>query len=164
MNNQSAIIIGKVVATHGINGWVVIHSYSHPSDNIKNYNTFLLIEDEVRTIKILQLKVMPKKIIVQLEDYMDISTSQKIIGQNIYVNASEIPSLNKGEYYWKDIEGLNVYTTHDLLIGSVDFIFNNGANDVLAIKKEGKYVYIPYVSEYVKVIVNEKIVINHEVI
>ena len=99
MNNQSAVIIGKVIATHGINGWVAIYSYSHPSDNIKNYNTFLLIEDEVRTIKILQLKVMPKKIIVQLEDYMDISTSQKIIGQNIYVNASEIPSLNKGEYY-----------------------------------------------------------------
>ena len=110
-----------------------------PLRHFSTNNTFLLIEDEVRTIKILQLKVMPKKIIVQLEDYMDISTSQKIIGQNIYVNASEIPSLNKGEYYWKDIEGLNVYTTHDLLIGSVDFIFNNGANDVLAIKKEGKY-------------------------
>ena len=107
---------------------------------------------------------MPKKIIVQLEDYMDISTSQKIIGQNIYVYTSEIPSLNKGEYYWMDIEGLSVYTTHDLFIGSVDFIFNNGANDVLAIKKEGKYSYIPYVSEYIKVMVNEKIVVNHEVI
>ena len=164
MNNENAIKIGKVISTHGINGWLAIHSYSHPSENIKDYNTFLIMEDKIKSIKILKLKVMPKKIIVQLEDYDDINISQRIIGENIYINATEIPSLNKGEYYWRDIEGLAAYTTQDLFIGSVDFIFNNGANDVLAIKQNGKYVYIPYVSEYVKVIIDEKIVINHEII
>ena len=164
MKHESAIIIGKVVATHGINGWIAIHSYSHPSENIKDYNTFLLIEDKIKSVKILQLKVMPKKIIVQLEDYDHINISQGIIGENIYIDATEIPSLNKGEYYWRDIEGLAVYTTQDLFIGTVDFIFNNGANDVLAIKQNEDYVYIPYISEYVKVIDNKKIVIDHEII
>ena len=63
MNNQTAVIIGKVVTTHGIRGWVVIQSYSYPPENIRNYDTFLDINDEKRYIHILQLKIMPKKLL-----------------------------------------------------------------------------------------------------
>ena len=73
-------------------------------------------------------------------------------------------SLKKGEYYWKDIEGLEVYTTKDSYIGSVDFIFNNGANDILAIKQNKELVYIPYINDHIEVIPNEKIIIDHETI
>ena len=61
MNKQSTIIIGKVIATHGIKGWVVIQSYSYPSENITNYDTFLCIDNERKYINILELKIMPKK-------------------------------------------------------------------------------------------------------
>ena len=93
MNNENAIKIGKVISTHGINGWLAIHSYSHPSENIKDYNTFLIMEDKIKSIKILKLKVMPKKIIVQLEDYDDINISQRLIGENIYINATKYQAL-----------------------------------------------------------------------
>ncbi len=92
MNNQSAIIIGKVIATHGIKGWVVIQSYSYPSENISNYDTFLCIDNERRYINILELKMMPKKIIAQLQDFNDINLSETILGQNILINASDILS------------------------------------------------------------------------
>ena len=62
MINESTIIIGKLVATHGIKGWLAIESYSHPADNIKNYKTFIKINNESVSIDILQLKVLPKKL------------------------------------------------------------------------------------------------------
>ena len=64
MNKQSTIIIGKVIATHGIKGWVVIQSYSYPSENITNYDTFLCIDNERKYINILELKIMPKKLLL----------------------------------------------------------------------------------------------------
>ena len=164
MNNQSAIIIGKVIATHGIKGWVVIQSYSYPSENICNYDTFLCIDNERRYINILELKMMPKKIIVQLQDFNDINLSESILGQNIFINASDIPVLKKGEYYWRELEGLQVYTSKNDYLGSVDFIFNNGANDILAIKHNKEYIYVPFISDYTEVIPNKKIIINHETI
>ena len=165
MKKHSAIVIGKIVATHGIKGWVVIQSYSYTSQNIKNYTTFIHIENCKERIKIIDLKTMPKKIIVKIENYDDINTSESLVGQNIFIEASEIPALKKGEYYWKDIEGLKVYTTKDSYIGSVDFIFNNGANDILAIKKQNKeLVYIPYINDHIEVMPNEKIIIDNETI
>ena len=165
MKKHSAIIIGKIVSTHGIKGWVVIQSYSYPSQNIKNYNTFLHIKNSKECIKITDLRTMPKKIIIKIENYDDINTSESLVGLNILIEASDIPTLKKGEYYWKDIEGLKVYTTKDSYIGSVDFIFNNGANDILAIKKQNKeLVYIPYINDHIEVMPNEKIIIDHETI
>ena len=164
MKINSTIVIGKIVATHGIKGWVVIQSYSYPSQNIKNYNTFIHIKNNKQCIKIIDLKTMPKKIVIKIENYDDINTSVSLVGQNIFIEATEIPALKKGEYYWKDIEGLEVYTTKDSYIGSVDFIFNNGANDILAIKHNKELVYIPYINDRIEVIPNEKIIIDHETI
>ena len=164
MNKKSAIIIGKIVATHGIKGWLVIQSFSYPSENIKNYNTFLKTDGKDSYIKIINLKLMPKKIIIQLENYKDINDSEKIVGKDIFIDVSEIPDLNDGEYYWRDIEGLEVYTTQDYYLGVVDFIFNNGANDVLAVKKNQSFQYIPYIKEHLDIILGKKIIINHEII
>ena len=164
MNKSSAIVIGKIIATHGIKGWVVIQSYSYPTHNIKNYDTFLYIKKIKEFIKIIDLKIMPKKIIIQVENYDDINSSESLVGQNIFIEASDIPPLKKGEYYWKDIEGLEVYTSKNSYIGSVDFIFNNGANDILAVKHNKEIVYIPYINDHIEVIPNEKIIIDHETI
>ena len=164
MNRSSAIIIGKIVATHGIKGWVVIQSYSYPTHNIINYDTFLNIKNRKEFIEIINLKIMPKKTIIQMKNYDDINSSESLIGQNIFIEASDIPVLKKGEYYWKDIEGLEVYTSKNSYIGTVDFIFNNGANDILAVKHNKEIVYIPYINDHIEVIPNEKIIIDHETI
>ena len=164
MNRSSAIIIGKIVATHGIKGWVVIQSYSYPTHNIINYDTFLNIKNRKEFIEIINLKIMPKKTIIQMKNYDDINSSESLIGQNIFIEASDIPALKKGEYYWKDIEGLEVYTSKNSYIGTVDFIFNNGANDILAVKHYKEIVYIPYINDHIEVIPNEKIIIDHETI
>ncbi len=164
MNRSSAIIIGKIVATHGIKGWVVIQSYSYPTHNIINYDTFLNIKNRKEFIEIINLKIMPKKTIIQMKNYDDINSSESLIGQNIFIEASDIPALKKGEYYWKDIEGLEVYTSKNSYIGTVDFIFNNGANDILAVKHNKEIVYIPYINDHIEVIPNEKIIIDHETV
>ena len=164
MNKSSAIVIGKIVATHGIKGWVVIQSYSYPTHNIKNYDTFLYIKNIKEFIEIINLKIMPKKIIIQMKNYDDINSSEALVGQNIFIESSDIPALKKGEYYWKDIEGLEVYTSKNSYIGSVDFIFNNGVNDILAVKHNKELVYIPYINDHIEVIPNEKIIIDHETV
>ena len=164
MKQHSAVIIGKIVATHGIRGWVVIQSYSYPPENIKKYDTFLNIKNREESIEIINVKTMPKKVIIHIKNYDHISSSEPLVGQNIFIKGSDMPTLREGEYYWKDLEGLEVYTTKDSYIGSVDFIFNNGANDILAVKDDKELVYIPYVNDHIEVIPDEKIIIDHETI
>ena len=72
----------------------MIQSYSYPQ-NIKNYNTFLQVKKSKECIKIINLKTMPKKIIVKIENYDDINTSEYLVGKNIFIEASDIPALKK---------------------------------------------------------------------
>jgi 16S rRNA processing protein RimM len=163
MTSSSSIVIGKIISTHGIKGWVSIDCYAYPPENLKSYKTYL--EDDYREeIKILDIKTMPKKIIVKIKNFDDINISEKILGKNILVDDKSIPRLDCGAYYWKDLIGLKVLTTKNRHLGIIDFIFNNGSNDVLAIKNNNIISYIAYIKENVSKIDNDKIIICDETI
>ena len=164
MISDNTIVIGKIISTHGIDGWLAIESYSYPRENINTYNTYLIVDEQHLPITIKELKIMPKKIIIKLEGYDHISDSEKILGEKIYIKISDLKTLEDGEYYWHDLEGLDMYTTQEHYLGKVDFIFNNGSNDVMAIKNNNDHIYIALIKKNIVVIPNEKIIINHETI
>ena len=133
MKSFSSIVIGKILSTHGIKGWVSIDCYAYPPENLKSYRTFL-DDNQNEEIKILDIKIMPKKIIIKIQGFDDIDISENALGKNIYIDNKSIPKLEDNEYYWKDLIGLKLFTTKNMYLGIVDFIFNSGSNDVLAIK------------------------------
>ena len=116
MISDNTIVIGKIISTHGIDGWIAIESYSYPRENIKSYNTYLIIDEQHLPITIKELKIMPKKIIIKLEGYDHISDSEKILGEKIYIKTSDLKTLEDGEYYWHDLEGLDIYTTRNIIL------------------------------------------------
>ncbi len=145
MQKTSTVTVGKIMSTHGLDGWLSIESYTLPVNYIKNYNVFIYHTGENISINILDLKVMPKKIIIKLENYDSIDDVEKFIGLNIYMHENELIKLKSNEYYWRDLEGLKVYDSSKMYIGVVDFIFNNGANDVLVIKDQENVKYVAYI-------------------
>lgn len=161
MKSSLPIVIGKILSTHGINGWVSIDCYAHPPENLISYKTFL-DDNYNEEIKILNIKIMPKKIIIKIENYDDINVSEKILGKNILVNNEAMPNLKDNEYYWKDLEGLKVLTTKKKYIGTVDFIFNNGSNDVLVIKKDNICSYVAFIKENISKINSNTIIVCDE--
>ena len=164
MDTHSFIVIGKIVNTHGIKGWVSIQSYSYPEENIKNYKTFLYIDDLVKEIEIIDYKIMPKKLIINIKNYENISQSEMLVGKDIFISKFDMPILENNEHYWRDLVGLDVITSKNQYLGKVDFIFNNGANDVIALQDNDNHNYVALVKEYVNIIPNEKIIINDEYI
>ena len=164
MDTHSFIVIGKIINTHGIRGWVSIQSYSYPKENIKNYDTFLSVDESVKKIEIMNLKAMPKKIIISIKNYVSISQAETIVGRDIYIDKHDVPILDNNEHYWKDLEGLDVVTSKNRYLGKVDFIFNNGANDVLALKDNDIHNYIALVKEYVNIVPHERIIVKDEYI
>ena len=162
MTKPNYVILWKVVSTHGIHGWLSILCFAHPPQNLTNYDTSIVFNDSERKINITDVKIMPKKVIIKIEGYDSIDLSESILGKDIFIDKSEIPDLIEGEYYWRDLEGLEVFTSKEKYLGIIDFIFNNGANDVLAIKYKDKYNYIALLKDNITLIPNKKIIIKHE--
>ena len=55
-----------------------------------------------------------------------------------------MPATADGEYYWSDLEGLQVVRKDGKLLGQVAHLLETGANDVLVIRGDQE-VLIPYI-------------------
>lgn len=71
------------------------------------------------------------------------------VGKLIHVEAEQLPVLAEGEYFWHQLEGLEVETLDGTPLGTVDHLFETGANDVLVVTGE-KETLVPYVSGVVR--------------
>ena len=65
--------------------------------------------------------------------------------------SSALPKSKRGEYYWADLEGLEVVTVEGVALGRVSHLIATGANDVLVVKDGKRERLIPFVlDDYVK--------------
>jgi 16S rRNA processing protein RimM len=56
-----------------------------------------------------------------------------------------LPPPAPGEFYWVDLEGLEVVTTESVLLGRVSHLFSTGANDVMVVKDGERERLVPFV-------------------
>ena len=56
----------------------------------------------------------------------------------------ELPEIQEDEYYWTDLEGLQVFHRDGRLLGRVTHLLATGANDVLVVKGNLEHL-IPFV-------------------
>ena len=62
----------------------------------------------------------------------------------IVVEHEQLPAVRADEFYWTDLEGLEVRTTTGLVLGRVDHLLATGANDVLVLGGSPE-VLIPFI-------------------
>ena len=66
MPNKDYIVVGKILNTHGIKGWLIIKSYTHPIENIFEYDLSINSSDGFQELEIDEYRILPKKVIIEL--------------------------------------------------------------------------------------------------
>lgn len=150
------VTIGKISGVHGIKGQVKIHSFTEPTDGFlkyKNYYWFYNKSWQKMPVVKNSIKKLGNNIVLNIADITDRDEARKFQFTEIAVAKSELPELKAGEYYWVDLEGLEVYSTYNndkIYLGVVDHLFETGSNDVLVVKSDGnnpKEYLIPYIKD-----------------
>lgn len=133
---ESALIVGRVVAVHGIRGLVKVYSYTDPTDNIFAYQPWYLRgENGWEEVETDSGRRQGKSLVVRLNGCTDRNQAeQDFIGREIAVSRDSLPSLGDGEYYWRDLIGLRVLLDDGRDIGRVERMMETGANDVLVVR------------------------------
>lgn len=144
------LIVGKLNGASGIKGWVKVFSYTDPKENILNYSPwYLKLDGQWQQISIINGREQGKTVVAQLEGCNDRNTAESYRGVEIAIDESQLPQLEEGEYYWRDLVGLTVVNVAGEEVGTVDKMMETGANDVLVVKTASKEeLLIPYVPEY----------------
>ena len=71
-----------------------------------------------------------------------------LMGSEIGISRDQLPDTAPGEYYWGDLQGLEVLTGDGESLGTVDHLIETGANDVLVVKGDRERL-IPFVLQQV---------------
>ncbi|MEM7207384.1 MAG: ribosome maturation factor RimM [Pseudomonadota bacterium] len=134
---QTPVLLGRIVGVFGLQGWVKIHSDTQPREAIGQYEKWLLGDSgNWRTIRVERVKVQGKRVIGRLEGCHSANDAEALVGCEIAVEVEQLAKLSQNQYYWRDLIGLAVRLTDGTELGTVRRVFDTGANDVLVI--EGK--------------------------
>lgn len=131
------LILGEIVGLFGVKGWVKIRSDTRPKEGIFAYEPWLLGADKHwRPVGLVTGKAQGKGLIAQLQGITDRDQAASLIGSRIAIHRDQLPKLPEGEFYWWQLEGLQVKNLQDELLGTVEKLIETGANDVLIVKSE----------------------------
>lgn len=151
MDEENWIVIGKIVGVHGIAGTLKMISYAE-SDILFSSETRLYTKNSAGGFTPVDLRwIKPYKNIlrIRIQKVDDRSTAQNWVGTDVFVSKENLPPLAPGEYYWKDLIGLKVYSTQDEYLGRIESVIRTGANDVYVARKDEEELLIPALEQVV---------------
>ena len=145
------MLLGRVVGAHGIQGELRVQSWTDPAEAILDYRPWLIDHaGERRTIEAVRGRAVDKGLIVRLPGVDDRDGAERLKGAEIRVLRAALPPPGPGQYYWVDLEGLDVFTVDGVALGRVEKVVPTGANEVLEVRGD-RLRYLPFVlDEYVK--------------
>lgn len=139
------IVLGRIVAAHGIRGEVAVKSFAAEPEDIAAYGPLDVVGSD-RRIVIESLRSAKSGFIARLEGVRDRNAAEALKGAELAVARERLPQAGEEEYYHADLLGLEVRLTTGESIGAVRTIENYGAGDLLAVRLEtsGREVLLPF--------------------
>jgi 16S rRNA processing protein RimM len=144
------VILGRISGLFGVRGWVKVYSETSPPGNILDYPIWHLGGAAGRRkYALAEGRVQGKGIVARLDGCSDRDQAAELVGAEIAVPREQLPEAGDGEFYWTDLEGLQVRNLQGIDLGRVDHLFETGANDVMVVQGDRQRL-IPYTADAVQ--------------
>lgn len=154
----SELEIGQIINTFGIKGEVKVKPFTEDIrrfDKLKKVN--IQQKNSKKEYEIENVKYHKEMVILKLKGIDKIEQAELLKNSYLKIDRNDEEPLEKGTYYIVDLLGLSVYTDENILLGTLDDIYNTGSNDIYVVKDElGKQTLLPAIQDVIKQIDMEK--------
>lgn len=146
------LLLGKIAKAHGLRGEVKMFLHSGQPENLQGYKELVLVDrsgELFGPLIVQKSRNQGKSAIVQFASVTSRSEAELIEGRGVLLAKRDLPAIDENEYYWHQYLGKTVIDLTGRMLGRVEHIFPNGAQDVLVIKAADKEILIPVTKEIV---------------
>jgi 16S rRNA processing protein RimM len=141
------VVLGRVGAPFGVQGWVKVQSYTDPLEGIAGYAEWELHRGaSLGRWTVLEWKRAGSGVAVRLQGVDSREAAQALTGAEVRVERAELPPAAPGEYYWHDLIGLDAFGLQGEPLGRVAEILELPAHPVLVLEGERERL-VPLVKE-----------------
>ena len=149
---ERRILLGRVAGVFGVRGEIKLESWTEPRSAIFKYQPWILRTPAGQESELTGVRGRDsgKTLVATFPSVTDRDVAEAMIGTEIYVARSALPPPSADEYYWVDLEGLDVQTVDGVKLGMASHLFSTGSNDVLVTRGDRERM-IPFVmGDFVK--------------
>ena len=125
------IQVGKIGRPKGTKGLLRLHCYLNDDRDINQFKTFYLEDESIIKLKLVSFD--KKGPIVFINDIDNRTNAEIFVNKNIYLKKEELQPTDDNEFYFHDLEGLDVIDNKNEIVGKVISVVNFGAGDLLEI-------------------------------
>jgi 16S rRNA processing protein RimM len=144
------VVMGRILAPFGIQGWIKLKTFTEEPDGLARHPTWWLgTKAGWRSARPQDFQVRPAAVTAKLEGVEDRSAAELLRGCDVAVTREDLGAAKKGEYFWVDLEGLEVVNLQGEALGRVESLLRTGGADVLVVRG-GRERLIPFVADFVQ--------------
>ena len=146
------VCVAAVAAAHGVRGAFKVKSFTEQPEDVAAYGpVFDITGKRLFAIEI----IGPAKggVIAKADGVDDRDAADALRGTELFVPRAALPDPDDDEFYYSDLEGLDVFDTNGNRFGTVKRVVNHGAGDLIEITdQEGRLHIFPFDQATVPVI------------
>jgi 16S rRNA processing protein RimM len=144
------ITIGEIVKTRGLRGCMKVLSFVDTQDISAELESVYVQNnsEQEKLYNLTKIDISGKFLFIELETIDDVDLAKNFVGCKVLIPGDMFKELPQGEYYWRDIIGLDVYTEEGILLGHIESIFPTGSNDVYVCKGE-REILLPAIADVI---------------
>jgi 16S rRNA processing protein RimM len=143
------VVMGSVRAPHGVKGWIKVQPFTQEIDGLLDYPQWWLGRDgEWQPHRIAESAVHGVTVIARLEGCADREAAAALTGTEVGVPRELLPESREGEYYWRDLLGMEVLNRRGERLGLVARLLDTGANHVLVLEGD-RELLIPFIADVI---------------
>jgi len=124
---------------------VRVNSYTEPRDNVLRYGPWrLTLAGQSRDWPVLEGHAQGGGVVARLQGCDDRDAALALQGADVTVERSRLGTAGPAQFFWADLQGMQVRTRAGTDLGRVDHLFETGANDVMVVVGDRRRL-IPFV-------------------
>ena len=142
--------VGVIATAHGIQGEVVVKTFTEEPESILDYGTLVNFDDV--PFSFASIRSSAKGLLARLEGVKSRNDAEKLRGTCLYASNDELPELGDDNVYLSEIIGITLLREDGSIFGKIRNHFDNGAHTVIAVKmpEEGvKDVLLPFTDDVI---------------
>ncbi|OHV82173.1 ribosome maturation factor RimM [Rhizobium sp. LCM 4573] len=135
---ENPILMATIGAPQGLRGEVRVRSYTADPVALGDYGN--LHSEDGRIFEILEIRESKNVVIIRFRGINDRNAAEALNGLELFIERDNLPDeeLEEDEFYYADLEGLEVVDRDGKSYGTVSAIFDFGAGDLLELKGAGR--------------------------
>ncbi|MFW2374672.1 MAG: ribosome maturation factor RimM [Gammaproteobacteria bacterium] len=134
-STEELLELGKISGVFGVKGWIKVHSYTDPREGIVEYGSWQIMQKGVwRDVELEAGQRQGKTVIAKLKGIDDRDQAMLLMGAKVAIRPDQLADLQDKEYYWHDLEGMQVINQQGVELGTVNHMMETGANDVMVVQ------------------------------